>query len=131
LNGDECSLAYPVESLDLRLNEMIASGVQAITGFVLTPLVKDRLIRLGIANRVPLAGYTDQLPGLLSLEVDEVQMSRRSAYYVDRILRGANPGELAVEQPTKFRVDINVTTAKTFGLTIPRSLLLRADNLIQ
>jgi putative ABC transport system substrate-binding protein len=122
---------YPLDSLDLRINEMAGAGVQAITGFVLYSLVKDRLIRFGIANRIPLAGYTDGLPGLLSLEIDELQMARQSARYVDKILRGANPGELAVEQPTKFLLFINLTTAKAYGITIPRSLLLRADNVIQ
>jgi putative ABC transport system substrate-binding protein len=121
----------PLDGLDSRLKEMIGAGVQAITGYVYHGEIKERLIRLGIANRIPLAGYTDGLPGLLSLEVDEVQMVRRSAQYVDKILRGANPGELAVEQPTKFRLDINVATAKAFGIAIPQSLLLRADNLIQ
>ena len=123
--------AYPLDSLDLRINEMTGAGVQAITGFVLQPQFKDRLIRFGTANRIPLAGYTDGLPGLLSLEVDELQMARRSARYVDKILRGANPGELPVEQPTKFLLFINLTTAKAYGITIPQSLLLRADNIIQ
>ena len=114
----------PPDGLDSRLKEMIGAGVQAITGLVLHQEVRDRLIRLGTANRIPLAGYTVAPPGLLSLEVDEVQMVRRSAQYVDKILRGANPGELAVEQPTKFRLDINLATAKTFGIAIPQSLLL-------
>ena len=122
---------YPLDNLDLRINEMTGAGVQAITGFVLQPQFKDRLIRFGTANRIPLAGYTDGLPGLLSLEVDELQMARRSAHYVDKILRGANPGELPVEQPTKFLLFINLTTAKAYGITIPQSLLLRADNIIQ
>src|SRR6185369_10986345 len=98
----------PLDSLDSRLNDMIGAGVQAITGFVETPVARDKFIRFGIANRVPLAGYTSGLPGLLSLEVDQVQMARRSASYVDRILRGANPGELAIEQPTKFLFFVNL-----------------------
>jgi len=121
----------PLDSLDSRLNDMIGAGVQAITGFVETPVARDKFIRFGIANRVPLAGYTSGLPGLLSLEVDQVQMARRSARYVDKILRGANPGELAIEQPTEFLLFINLTTAKEFGLSIPQSLLIRADHLIR
>ena len=76
-------------------------------------------------------GVKDDSGGLISYGSNVADQFRRAASYVDRILKGAKPGDLPVEQAAKFELVVNLKTAKSLGLTIPQSLLLRADDVIQ
>ena len=91
-------------------------------------------IELAASHRLPLmvgAGQNVEAGGLISYIGDPVERYRRTAVYVDRILRGAKPGDLPVEQPTKFELAINLKTARVLGLIIPPSLLAQADRVVE
>jgi putative ABC transport system substrate-binding protein len=95
---------------------------------------QSRVVDLAAKSRLP-AIYTVsswvQAGGLMSYGTDLPDLLRRAAYFVDKIVRGAKPADLPIEQPTKFELVINMKTAKALGLTIPQSLLLRADHVMQ
>ncbi len=93
-----------------------------------------KIIQPALAQRWPVAGNLDRIPrqgGLFSFGADERALIQRSAYYVDRILKGAKPGELPIEQPTTFKLILNMKTAKTLGITMPPSMLVRATEVIE
>jgi len=95
---------------------------------------RQRLAQLAAQHHVPtLYPWREfvEAGGLMSYGVNLASNLRRAAIYVDRILKGANPADLPVEQPTKLELVINLKTAKALGLTIPRSLLLQADQVIE
>jgi putative ABC transport system substrate-binding protein len=92
------------------------------------------IISAAARNNVPAVYWVSAFPrdgGLLSYGVDQVDHFRRAASYVDRILRGEKPGDLPVQLPTKYEMDVNLKTAKALGLAIPPSILLRADEVIE
>lgn len=105
-----------------------------VPGTVLQFAHRETIIGLAAKKRLPVVygarEYVDD-GGLISLGTDLKELARRAAYFVDRILKGARPGDLPVEQPTKFEMVINMQTARELGLTVPPSLLLRADQVME
>ena len=91
-----------------------------------------RIVEFALRHRIPTIGDASSFAyaGLLISYAADLSLFRRAAYYVDRILRGTKPADLPIEQPTKFDLIINLKTAKALGLTIPPSLLARADHVI-
>jgi putative ABC transport system substrate-binding protein len=95
---------------------------------------RSRIVAFAATSRLPAMypyGSFVRAGGLISYGVNLPDLFRRAATYVDRILKGAKPADLPVEQPTKFELVINLRTAKALGLTIPQSVLIRADEIIQ
>jgi putative ABC transport system substrate-binding protein len=105
-----------------------------VTGGGLIARGQKQIISLAIKNRLPtIAGHEHfaELGGLMSYGTDGIEPYRRAAALVDKILRGAKPADLPVEQPTKFELVINLKTAQQIGLSIPPNLLARADKVIR
>ncbi|MGH7310397.1 MAG: ABC transporter substrate-binding protein [Candidatus Rokuibacteriota bacterium] len=122
--------------LDTAFATMIAQKAEAIFVVMGGPAYQHRarVAELAIRNRLPTVAAFKEFPqagGFMSYGPDLPDIYRRGATYVDRILRGAKPADLPVEQPAKFELVVNLNTAKALGLTIPSSILARADYLIQ
>ena len=117
-------------------SDMISARAGALTVLPSAMFQRERrrLVDLAAKNRLP-AVYPQRefvdAGGLMSYGANQSDLFRRAATYVDKILKGAKPGDLPVEQPTKFELVINLKTAKDLGLTIPQSVLARADDVIQ
>ena len=113
---------------------MKRDGAEAV---IVQPIFMGQRVKIvGLATKSRLPVIADYLPfaeagALLSFGVDDAERTRRAAYYVHRILKGAKPADLPVEQPTTFQLVINVLAAKAFGWTIPPILLARADKVIE
>jgi putative tryptophan/tyrosine transport system substrate-binding protein len=138
------ALATQLHSVAVRAPEQLEASFAAMTKERAHALLnlsdpmsyyhRTRIADLAAKHRLPtmhgVRGYVDA-GGLMSYWANQADLYRRFASYVDRILRGAKPGDLPIEQPTKFELVINLKTAKALGLTIPQSLLARADEIIR
>ena len=126
----EVRAADDFEKVFAALNKQRPDGLYVPSGSAgMRPIVG-----LALKSRLPLMCVNRQFAeagGLMSYGADQAESYRRVAYYVDRILKGAKPADLPVEQPTKFELVINLKTAKQIGLTIPPELLARANRLIK
>jgi putative ABC transport system substrate-binding protein len=133
------AIAAPVRSdgeIEIALHSL---GREPGGGLVLTPdgfttAHRAPISTLALRNKVPSVAALAILPrdgALLSYGPGFTDIYARSASYVDRILRGAKPSELPVQVPVKFEMTLNLKTAKALGLTVPQSILLRADEVIQ
>jgi putative ABC transport system substrate-binding protein len=122
------------EKVFAALNKQRPDGLYALTaGGVMRPNEK-RIVGFALKSRLPsvyISREAVEAGGLMSYGRDLADGYRRVAYFVDRILKGAKPADLPVEQPTKFELVINLKTAKQIGLIIPQSMLYRADKVIK
>ena len=124
------------DELDRAFSTIAAEHTDAIMVFP-SPMLfaeRGRIVDFARKLRVPLISMSKQfvkLGGLLSYGADIIDLNRRGATYVDRILKGASPADLPVEQPTKYELVINLKTAKALGIDIPATLLARADEVIE
>jgi putative ABC transport system substrate-binding protein len=137
------TLGLEATALEIRRAEDIAPAFEALKGSAqalyvifdyLTNTNRIRINTLALGARLPtMHGQRDfvEAGGLMSYGANIEDLFRRSADYVDKIVRGAKPGDIPVEQPTKFDLIINLTTAKTLDLTVPPTLLARADEVIE
>jgi putative tryptophan/tyrosine transport system substrate-binding protein len=137
------ALDLEVATLEIRRAEDIAPAFETLKGRVNALYIETdalifthriRINTLALAARLPtmhgVRAYVEA-GGLMSYGPNYPDLFRRAADYVDKILRGAKPGDIPVEQPTKFDLVVNLTTAKALGLTVPPSLLARADEVIE
>ena len=128
--------AARAEEIEPAISRLAKEGAQALVVLpgALLQSERRRIVKLALAQRWPVIagprGFTEE-GALLSYSADILANHRRAAYYVDRILKGAKPGDLPIEQPTKFELVINMKTARALKLEISRELAVRADRVIE
>ena len=125
-----------LEEIEPAFDAMVSASMQAVTPVQGGLFFQARTItpKLALARRLPMLAFsreTFEHGALVSYAADQIEMCRRSAVYADKILKGAKPADLAVEQPTKFELLINLKTANALSLDVPRALLAQADEVIE
>ena len=134
LRSWEVRAADGFERVFVALNKKRPDGLYVPPGGALIFANVKRVANFALKSRLPsVYPYSEAVDagGLMSYSADLRNNYQRAAYYVDRILKGAKPADLPVEQPTKFELVINLKTAKQIGLTIPQKVLGRADRVIR
>ena len=119
---------------DIAAFARTANGALIVPGAATERGYRDLIIGLAAKHKLPAVyanGVEAAAGGLISYRIDQLDQFRRAAGYVDRILKGEKPGDLPVQAPTKYELVINLKTAKALGLSVPQSLLSRADELIE
>jgi ABC-type uncharacterized transport system substrate-binding protein len=123
------------DAFDSAFSKMANANADAVLVFEEPMFIftAGAVAELAVKRRLPLAGFTEiaEAGGLVGYGVDIVQTIRHAAVFVDKILKGASPAEIPIEQATKFRLTINLRSAKALGIAIPQSVLLRADEVIE
>ncbi len=122
-----------IENAIIALGRESGGGLIVMTDSYMT-VHRKSIIALTARHKVPAIYYVGSMAvegGLMSYGIDYVDLFRRAAPYVDKILRGAKPADLPVQHPSRFELVINASTAKALGLTIPQSVLARADRVIE
>ena len=130
---------YPVgtvDGLEAAFAAMVKDDMEAVAfnAESLFFVGRKQIAELALARKLPCCAYVKEVleaGSLISYGADQRLIARRTAYYVDRILKGEKPADMPVEQPTHFQLCINLTTAKALGLTIPPTLLAQADEVIE
>jgi ABC-type uncharacterized transport system substrate-binding protein len=144
IRGAASALSMELRPVDVRNADEIERGITAVAregngGLIVTAsglaiVHRDLIITLAARHKLPaiyFQHYFVHAGGLVSYGPDPVEPHRQAAQYVDRILKGENPGDLPVQAPTKYQLTINLKTAKALGLDVPPTLLARADEVIE